>query len=162
MEWWVWLIVVILFIFAFISSLWFAFSSLWMRAKLSKTHREQKWYTNLRQRDAIKLNQIDHLKNVDQPIILLMVAGKKWTFDDDFIPMKLIATHNFKEELIKFNQNIEQDHNLLQYLKYTNQTVDDLRFFVLEKIEDHKSIDKHLTHWKHIIKVNDKFFQKNA
>ncbi|AVP49465.1 hypothetical protein [Williamsoniiplasma luminosum] len=158
MEWWVWLIVGVLFFAAMISAGWYGFSVWELKIELFMKNKEHKWYTKLKSKDAIKLDKIDDLNNDDQKMIILMVVGKKWRFKDEFLPLQLISTSNLKKELLHIKNGLNDNKKLLDYLQFTNQSIEDIKFYILEIIKDDQETNNHLHNWKKTTQITKKPF----
>lgn len=159
MSWWLWMLIILVLVIGILMSGW------WIISVTDLNMRSQPWPQRLAQKP--KINFYDKLDKVDQsPTIVIMVVGNQWKDEDRFWPIFLFGTDNLKQGINYWNKKImhdwQNDHPsiIVDYLKDTNQELDQIDFYVFKKIKNQKAIPGQTKTFVEKFELSERSFNK--
>lgn len=137
--------------------------------KLINKNSQNQAITELTTKKTFTINQIKNLPDKQLKGIYALYVGPEIDQNEFFIPILIKSSHNlyqafdddYEEIFIAINHHYNDIYpKIIEYLNHTNKTVDDLRWTILETIEDKNILDSRYNYWITEFKTNERGFNK--
>lgn len=159
MTWWIWTLIIIGFAAATTIAGWGLVTSIRFSYK-TKYHDWESYFSQSNtQLSPQKLQE-------NESGLAVIVFGKKWTNDDSFLPFLTFAAANLEEActwwIDTLNYDWSQNHAtpMINYLKSTNQTPNDIQFYLLKPLKNDQNLEKKWQNYTKKLNLLDITFDK--